>query len=167
MPTRNILLCIMTFKVDIDKVTTLISKLTVFSWYTLICMCTHLTGSGLYNIMECYLDPERNVCAAQCVIMRFHHVRWWEVLFSCGSLRTSGPILFPFTCTGWPDSIIYCQLEGAQPDCWRAPQKRGRHEPSEEGEHSHVVHVPPVLWHRAGLFFTVTILTVEWRKSNQ
>ena len=31
--------------------------------------------------MECYLPKE-------CVysIMRFHHVRWWEVLFSCGSV---------------------------------------------------------------------------------
>ena len=36
--------------------------------------------------LECYLDPKRNVCAAQCVIMRFHHVRWWEVLFSCSSV---------------------------------------------------------------------------------
>ena len=74
---------------------------------------------------------------------------------------TSGPILFPFTCAGWPDSIIYCQQQWSWPDCWGAPHERSKREPSGEGEHSHVVHVPPVLWHRVGLFFTATILTVE------
>ena len=85
-PPPIVKLCIMTFKVDIDKVTTLISRLTVFSWYTLSCehIRINFQNYGMQvNIMECYLPKE---CAAHFVIMRFHHVRWWEVLFSCGSV---------------------------------------------------------------------------------
>ena len=108
--------------------------------------------------MECYLDPKRNVCAAQCVIMRFHHVRWWGVLFSCGSVFL----------------VLSLHVQNGRTALYIASRK-GHDQIVEEllsrgADMNRQKKVSILMWYIflqycdiEQDFFTVTILTVEWR----
>ena len=65
--------------------------------------------------------------------VRLHYVSWLVVWYSW-------PLIYlaPLTCTGWPDSIVYCKLQRSWPDCGASPQERSWSEPSDQGEASHV-----------------------------